>query len=126
MICTGLLQGICLGLLFLQHIKAQMEATFSGCFLGPYKVRKIGYCLFSYALQPDKHSSTSFMGAILEEYLVEFFHDENTCIFDKKPWFPTLIALVSSILQPCSETNETKLANNLSKTFPKSVQKVGI
>ena len=71
MICTGLLQGICLRLLFLQHIKAQMEATFSVWFLKPYKVSKIGYCLFSYTLQPAKRTSASFMGAILEEYLVE-------------------------------------------------------
>jgi hypothetical protein len=47
-----------------------MEATFSGWFLGPYKVSKIGYGLFSYALQPAKHTSASFMGAILKEYLV--------------------------------------------------------
>ena len=65
MICTGLLQGICLGLLFLLHILAQMEATFSRWFLGPYKVSKIGY-----GLQPAERTSTSFMGAILEEYLV--------------------------------------------------------
>ena len=47
-----------------------MEATFSVWFLGPYKVSKIGYGLFSYALQPAKRTSVSFMGAILEEYLV--------------------------------------------------------
>ena len=47
-----------------------MEATFSVWFLGPYKVSKIGYGLFSYALQPAKRTSTSFMGAILKEYLV--------------------------------------------------------
>ena len=47
-----------------------MEATFSVWFLGPYKVSKIGNGLFSYALQPAKPTSTSFMGAILEEYLV--------------------------------------------------------
>ena len=47
-----------------------MEATFYGWFLGPYNVSKIGYGLFSYALQPAKHTSASFMGAILEEYLV--------------------------------------------------------
>ena len=39
-------------------------------FLGPYKVSKIGYGLFLYALQPAERTSTSFMGAILEEYLV--------------------------------------------------------
>ena len=50
-----------------------MEATFSVCFLGPYKVSKIGYGLFSYALQPAKHPSTSFMGAILEEFLVMLY-----------------------------------------------------
>ena len=33
-------------------------------------VIKIGYGLFSYALQPAKRTSASFMGAILEEYLV--------------------------------------------------------
>ena len=49
-----------------------MEATFSGWFLGPYKVSKIGYGLFSYALQPAKYTSASFMGAILEEYLVHY------------------------------------------------------
>ena len=48
-----------------------MEATFSGWFLGPYKVSKIGYGLFSYALQPAKRTSASFMGAILKEYLVQ-------------------------------------------------------
>ena len=47
-----------------------MEATFSGWFLGPYKVSKIGYGLFSYTLQPAKRTSASFMGAILKEYLV--------------------------------------------------------
>ena len=31
---------------------------------------KIGYGLFSYALRPAKRTSASFMGAILEEYLV--------------------------------------------------------
>ena len=31
---------------------------------------KIGYGLFSYALQPAKRTSASFMGAILKEYLV--------------------------------------------------------
>ena len=50
-----------------------MEATFSVCFLGPYKVSKIGYGLFSYALKPAKHPSTSFMGAILEEFLVMLY-----------------------------------------------------
>ena len=33
-------------------------------------VIKIGYGLFSYALKPAKRTSASFMGAILEEYLV--------------------------------------------------------
>ena len=33
-------------------------------------VIKIGYGLFSYALQPAKRTSASFMGAILKEYLV--------------------------------------------------------
>ena len=33
-------------------------------------VIKIGYGLFSYAMQPAKHTSASFMGAILNEYLV--------------------------------------------------------
>ena len=47
-----------------------MEATFSSWFLGPYKVSKIGYDLFLYALQPAKRTSSSFIGAILEEYLV--------------------------------------------------------
>ena len=47
-----------------------MEANFSSWFLGPYKVSKIGYGLFLYALQPAKHTSSSFMGAILKEYLV--------------------------------------------------------
>ena len=36
----------------------------------PYKVSKIGYGLLSYALQPAQHTSVSYMGAILEEYLV--------------------------------------------------------
>ena len=36
-----------------------------------YKVGKIGYGLFSYALQHAKRTSASFMGAILEEYLVK-------------------------------------------------------
>ena len=36
----------------------------------PYKVSKFGSHLFSYALQPAKHTSTSFMCAILEECLV--------------------------------------------------------
>ena len=36
-----------------------------------YKVSKIGYRLFSYALQPVKRTSTSFMGASLEDYLVQ-------------------------------------------------------
>ena len=31
----------------------------------------MGYRLFSYALQPAKRTSTSFMGASLEEYLVQ-------------------------------------------------------
>ena len=55
-----------------------MEATFVPAgFLEywPYKVRKIGYGLLSYALQPAKGSSASFMGAILEEYLVQDFID---------------------------------------------------
>jgi hypothetical protein len=47
-----------------------MEATFSSWFLGPYKVSKIGYDLFLSALQPTKRTSSSFMGAVLEEYLV--------------------------------------------------------
>ena len=47
-----------------------MEVTFSSWFLGPYKVSKIGYGLFSYALQHAKITSASFMGAILKEYLV--------------------------------------------------------
>ena len=47
-----------------------MEATFAVWFLGPYKLSKIGYGVFSYALQPVKCTRTSFMGAILEEYLV--------------------------------------------------------
>ena len=59
---------------------AQMEDTFSGWFLGPYKVSKIGYGLFSYALQPARRTSASFMGAILKEYLVSVtffnFHAE--------------------------------------------------
>ena len=33
----------------------------------PYKVSKIGYGLFSYALKPAKSNSASFMVAILEE-----------------------------------------------------------
>ena len=41
-----------------------MEATFSSWFLGPYKVSKIGYGLFLYALQPAERTSISFMGAI--------------------------------------------------------------
>ena len=36
----------------------------------PYKVSKIEYGLFSYALQPAKGTSSSFMGAILKEYFV--------------------------------------------------------
>ena len=47
-----------------------MEATFTSWFLGPYKVSKIVYGLFSYALQPAKCTIASFMGANLEEYLV--------------------------------------------------------
>ena len=47
-----------------------MEATFAGWFLEPYKVSKIGYGLFSYALLPAKRTNASFMGAALEEYLV--------------------------------------------------------
>ena len=47
-----------------------METTFPVWFLGPYKVSKIGYGLFPYAFQPAKRTSASFMGAILEEYLV--------------------------------------------------------
>ena len=47
-----------------------MEATFSGWFLGPYKVIKIGYGLFSYALKLAKLTSASFRGAFLKEYLV--------------------------------------------------------
>ena len=39
--------------------------------LEPYKVSKFGYGLFSYALQPAKCTITSFIGAILEEYLVK-------------------------------------------------------
>ena len=50
-----------------------MEAIFSSWFLGPYKVSKIWYGLFLYALQPAQHTSASFMGAILEEYLVHDF-----------------------------------------------------
>ena len=49
-----------------------MVATFSSWFLGPYKVGKIGFGLFLYALQHAKRTSDSFMGAILEEYLVYF------------------------------------------------------
>ena len=47
-----------------------MEATFFSWFLGPYKVSKVGYGLFLYALKPAKRTSASFMGAVLEEYLV--------------------------------------------------------
>ena len=50
---------------------AQIEATFSSWFVGPYKVDEIGYGLFLYALQPAKRTSSSFIGAILEEYLVQ-------------------------------------------------------
>ena len=35
------------------------------------------YGLFSYALQPAERTSVSFMGAILEEYLVKFSHKEK-------------------------------------------------
>ena len=70
MIYTGLLQGICLGLLFYCTYKLKWKPLFSSWFLGPYKVSKIGYGLFLYALQSAKHTSASFMGAILEEYLV--------------------------------------------------------
>ena len=47
-----------------------MEATFSSWFLGPYKVSKIGFGLFSYALQHAKHTIASFMDENLAEYLV--------------------------------------------------------
>ena len=47
-----------------------METTFSSWFLELSKVSKNGYGLFLYALQPAKCTSSSFMGAILEEYLV--------------------------------------------------------
>ena len=50
-----------------------MEATFVPAgFLEywPYKIRKIGYGLFSYVLQRAKRTSASFMGEFLEEYLV--------------------------------------------------------
>ena len=47
-----------------------MEATFSSWFLGPYKVSIIVYGLLLYAFKPAKRTSPSFMGAILEEYLV--------------------------------------------------------
>ena len=47
-----------------------MEAIFSSSFLGPYKVSKVRYSLFLYALEPAERTSTSFMGAIREEYLV--------------------------------------------------------
>ena len=54
-----------------------MEATFSGWYLGPYKVSKIGYGLISYAMQPVKLISASLMGAILEEYLVSHLKSRN-------------------------------------------------
>ena len=56
-----------------------MEATFSGGFLGRYKVIKIGYGLFSYALQPAKRTSTSLMGAILKKYLVAYVQPTYYC-----------------------------------------------
>ena len=40
-------------------------------------VIKIGYGLFSYALQPAKRTSASLMGAILEEYLVTSLNSEE-------------------------------------------------
>ena len=54
--------------------KLKWKPLFSGCFLGPYKVSKIGYGLFSYALQPAKRTSASFTGAILKEYLVKILY----------------------------------------------------
>ena len=61
------------GYYFYSTYKLKWKPLFSGWFLGPYNVSKIGYGLFLYALQPAKHTSASFMGAILEEYLVIFF-----------------------------------------------------
>ena len=51
------------------HISSN-GSHFSGWFLGPYKVSKVVYGWFLYALQPAKRTSASLMGAILEEYLV--------------------------------------------------------
>ena len=45
-----------------------MKATFLAGFLD--QVSKVFYGLFLYALQPAKRTSATFMGAILEEYLV--------------------------------------------------------
>ena len=47
------------------------RSHFSGWFHGPYKISKIGYGVFSYAVQPAKRTIASFKGAILEEYLVK-------------------------------------------------------
>ena len=59
------------GYLFKVTISTANGSHFSGWFHGPYKVSKVVYGLFLYALQPAKRTSASFMGAILKEYLVK-------------------------------------------------------
>ena len=48
----------------------------------PYKVNKNGSGFFSYALQPAKRPRASFMGAILEEYLVVKLHSGG-CVINR-------------------------------------------
>ena len=69
------------------HISSNGSHFFPAGFLEywPYKVSKIGYGLFSYALQPAKRTSASFMGAILEEYLVMWWGCQH---YFKLMWVP--------------------------------------
>ena len=61
----------------------------------PYKVSKIGYGLFSYALQPAIRTIVSFMGAILEEYLVK---SSNPLTKNKSVW-PVLMMVMKRSLE---------------------------
>ena len=56
--------------MYTAHISSNRSHFLPAGFLEYWPLSKIEYGLFSYALQPAKHTSASFMVAILEEYLV--------------------------------------------------------
>ena len=72
--------------IYTAHISSNGSHFFPAGFLEywPYKVSKIGHRLFSYALQPAKRTSTTFKGAILEEYLVP--KSLFNCLLVKEAW----------------------------------------